>query len=215
MRILVVTTQVPFVKGGAEVLAEDLVKALQDTGHEAELVTIPFKWYPPTRILDQMLACRLLDLSESSGTKIDRVIAMKFPAYLAEHPKKTIWLVHQHRQAYDLWSHSSNDLINSPNGAFIRSAIYAADRSCFAGANGIFTISKNVSRRLKEHCAFESIPLCPPPRNAQLFHCSEPEDFFFFPSRISPAKRQEMVIQALNKCGVEANVVFSILAEIP
>ena len=67
MRIVIATVQVPFVRGGAEVLAEGLREVLQAQGHEAEIVTIPFKWYPPERILDHMLICRLLDLTESSG----------------------------------------------------------------------------------------------------------------------------------------------------
>ena len=56
MQILIATTQVPFVHGGAEVHARSLLEALRRAGHEAEIVAIPFKWYPPERILDSMLA---------------------------------------------------------------------------------------------------------------------------------------------------------------
>ena len=42
MRIAVCAPQVPFVRGGAELMAEDLVAALRDRGHETELVTLPF-----------------------------------------------------------------------------------------------------------------------------------------------------------------------------
>ena len=48
MRIAVCRPQVPFVYGGAEVVAEQLVDELRLRGHEAELVTIPYKWYPGT-----------------------------------------------------------------------------------------------------------------------------------------------------------------------
>src|SRR5439155_5723513 len=92
MRILIATTQVPFVRGGAEVLAESLRDALLAAGHQAEIAAIPFKWYPPERILDAMLACRLLDLTESSGAAIDALIGIKFPAYLIPHPAKSLWL---------------------------------------------------------------------------------------------------------------------------
>jgi len=209
VRVLVVNSQVPFITGGAEVLAGDLIEALRQAGCEAEPAAIPFKWYPPAKILEQMLACRLLDLSESSGTVIDRVIALKFPAYLVEHPKKTIWLIHQHRQAYDLWSHPSNDLIRFPNGTFIRSAIQNADRQCFSSAHSIFSISKNVSRRLKKYNDFDSIPLLPPPHNSHLFQGGEAENFFFFPSRIESAKRQELVVRALAKSRDNVRVVIA------
>ena len=44
---LVTHPQVPFAHGGAEVLAERLTEELNARGHEAALVTVPFKWYPP------------------------------------------------------------------------------------------------------------------------------------------------------------------------
>ena len=37
--------------------------------------------------------------------RIDAVIALKFPAYLASHDRKIVWLIHQHRSAYELWDH--------------------------------------------------------------------------------------------------------------
>ena len=101
MRIVVAAPQVPFVRGGAELMAEDLVAALQARDHEAELVTVPFKWYPGTRVLDQAFLWRLVDLTESDGRPIDRVIATKFPAYCVRHPNKVAWVLHQFRQAYD------------------------------------------------------------------------------------------------------------------
>ena len=43
MRILVCSPQVPFARGGAEILAERLTHELNGRGHEADLVTMPFK----------------------------------------------------------------------------------------------------------------------------------------------------------------------------
>jgi hypothetical protein len=82
-------------------MADDLVSALRARGHETELVTMPFKWYPGTRVLDQAFLWRLADLTESDGVQIDRVIATKFPAYCVRHPNKVAWVLHQFRQAYD------------------------------------------------------------------------------------------------------------------
>ena len=101
MRIVVAAPQVPFVRGGAELMADDLVDALRARGHETDLVTLPFKWYPGTRVLDQAFLWRLVDLTESDGRAIDRVIATKFPAYCVRHPNKVAWVLHQFRQAYD------------------------------------------------------------------------------------------------------------------
>src|ERR1700730_9971332 len=125
MRILIATTQVPFIRGGAEAHAEGLRDAFLAEGHDAEIVAIPFKWYPPELILDHMLACRLLDLTEVAGTPVDVLVGLKFPAYLVHHPNKILWILHQHRTAYELWEHPLGDLIYSPNGVQVRDAIRA------------------------------------------------------------------------------------------
>ncbi len=198
MRILIATVKIPFIRGGAEVLAEGLRAALKAAGHQAEVVEIPFKWYPPEKILDHMLACRLLDLTESTGTKVDLLIGLKFPAYLIPHPNKVLWVLHQHRQAYDLWNHPvARDMILSPNGAEVRDAITEADSRLLPESKGVYTISKNVSSRMARFCGVESKPLYHPPPSAEKFAGRPAEDYFFFPSRLTPIKRQIIVIQAL------------------
>ena len=102
MRIAVCRPQVPFSYGGAEIFADDLVRELRERGHDAELVTVPFKWYPGERVLTQAFLWRLLDLDEADGRAIDLVIATKFPSYVLRHSNKVVWLLHQFRQAYEL-----------------------------------------------------------------------------------------------------------------
>src|SRR5947207_7669557 len=150
MRILIATTQVPFVRGGAEGLAEGVQHALRSHGHEAEIVALPFKWYPPKKILDNMLAWRLLDVTEASGMPVDLLIGLKFPAYLIPHPNKVLWILHQFRTAYDLWDQAHGDLIYSPEGLQIRDAIRQTDSQLIPEAKAVFANSKNVARRLKE-----------------------------------------------------------------
>jgi len=131
MRVLIATAQVPFMRGGAEMLAEGLRSALIAHGHEADLVAIPFRWYPPESIVPQMLACRLMDLIESDGVKTDVLIGLKFPSYFIPHPRKVLWLLHQHRPAYDLWDHALGDLADHSRGKEVRGAIWQADRQAF------------------------------------------------------------------------------------
>ena len=135
MMVLIATTSVPFIRGGAEILAEGLRDAICAAGHKAEIVSIPFKAYPPSCVTDHMLACRLLDITETYRIPIDRVIGLKFPAYLIPHPNKVLWLLHQHRTAYDLWDHPlAGDLIQSPGGGAVREAIREADRTLIPGS---------------------------------------------------------------------------------
>lgn len=198
MRILIATVQVPFVRGGAEIHAESLEAALVAAGHQAEIVQVPFKWYPPERMLDQMLACRMFDLTESSGTRVDLLIGLKFPAYYMRHPNKVLWILHQHRQAYDLWSHPlAGDMIHYPAGLEVRDAIIEADRKLIPEAKRVYANSKNVAARLSQYCGIASVPLYHPPPSAGQLFCGESQDYFFFPSRLTPIKRQHLVVEAL------------------
>lgn len=209
MRIVVATTQVPFMRGGAEIHAENLVNVLRNAGHEAEIVAIPFKWYPPEKILDTMLACRLLDLSESCGQKIDKLIALKFPAYLIPHPNKVVWLLHQHRQAYELWGTSLGDLEVFPNGIQVKEAIINADNKILRENITLYANSINVTKKLQKFNQIDATPLYHPPHNAELFYCEDCGDYFFFPSRLNPTKRQSLVIEALAKTRNNIRVIFT------
>jgi glycosyltransferase involved in cell wall biosynthesis len=209
MRVLALTTQVPFVRGGAERLAEGLVRSIQQAGHEAELVAMPFKWYPAERVLDQMLMCRLLDLTEACGDKIDRVIGLKFPTYLVPHPNKVMWVVHQHRTAYDLWDSEYGDLIKMPNGPQVRQAIIHADNHAFAECQRVYTIAGNVSKRLKRFNDVDSQPIYNPPQGEADFYCDVAADYLFFPSRLNVMKRQHLVLEALAHTQRPVKVVFA------
>jgi glycosyltransferase involved in cell wall biosynthesis len=209
MRILIATVQVPFIRGGAEIHAENLCAALRSAEHEAEIVAIPFKWYPPERILEQMLSCRLLDLTESSGRSIDRVIGLRFPAYLIPHPNKVLWILHQYRAAYELWDTPLCDLIHFPNGLQVRDAIRLADRRYIPEARTVYANSGNVSKRLKTFCGIHSIPLYHPPKDAEFFYCRKAQDYLFFPSRINRTKRQLLVLEALAQTREPVAVRFS------
>src|SRR3954447_15630643 len=88
LKIAVCRPQVPFTYGGAEIFSDTLVTELRGRGHEAEIVSVPFKWYPGTRVLTQAFLWRLLDLTETDGRPIDMVVATKFPSYAIRHPEK-------------------------------------------------------------------------------------------------------------------------------
>ena len=197
MRILIATTHVPFIRGGAEVHAEGLCTALKRAGHEAEIVAIPFKWYPPEKVLDHMLACRLLDLTEVMGTRVDLLIGLRFPAYLIPHPRKVLWILHQFRTAYDLWNHQLGDLNYQPDGMKVRDAIREADRRLIPEARLVFANSANVSARLHNYCGISATPLYHPPPGSEKFYTASPADYLFFPSRLCLPKRQGLVLEAL------------------
>jgi glycosyltransferase involved in cell wall biosynthesis len=84
-----------------------------------------------------------------------------------------------------------------PNGAQVRDAIVRIDQWLIPEAKAVFTISKNVSSRLWQYCGVDSTPLYHPPANASQFYAAAAESYFFFPSRLTPLKRQALVLEAL------------------
>ena len=210
MKILIATSGIPFIHGDAEILAGNLREALSRAGHEAELVAIPFQHYPPGRIPDQMLACRLLDLTETCGVRIDRVVGLQFPAYLIPHPNKVIWLLHQHRAAYELWDQPAADsLMDYPDGSVIREAIRQADRELIPEARIVYALSQYVSERLRRYSGIAAEPLYHPPANAPLLHKSSAGDYFFCPSPAGSANRQWLAIEATAKCRESARILVA------
>jgi len=209
MRIAIVTTQCPFVTGGAELHAEQLKLALRRAGHEAEMVSIPYKWYPPESILDHMLAARNFDISEYNGVKIDLAICLKFPAYLMQHPNKVYWILHQERAAYDLWDSGLSDFFHSDNGQMVRAAVRQADDEELSKATRIFANSKNVAKRLLHYNGIEAEALYHPPPLAERLHGGAFGSYFYYPSRITQLKRQEFVLRSLAQTKTNAKVIFS------
>jgi glycosyltransferase involved in cell wall biosynthesis len=196
VKIAIATVQVPFTKGGAELHAKLLYAELLARGHEADIVTIPFKWYPQESLMNSMVACRMLDVTEVNGEAIDLLIAMKFPAYYLRHPRKVLWLCHQHRQAYDLWETEFGDLHQLPDGKWLRNFIIENDNRYIRECKKIFTNAENTRCRLKKFNDIDAVTLYHPPGNYLKLHCKGYEDFIFYPSRIDRMKRQWVLIEA-------------------
>ncbi len=197
MRVGIATVQVPFVRGGAELLAEGLLGALREAGHRAEIISMPFKWYPAARVPEHMLAARLMQVEESVGQRIDRLIGLKFPAYLMPHRSKRLWLLHQHRSAYDFWDAPFSDLMHAPDGAHVRAAIRAADDGLLGECEALYTISRPVSDRLRRFNGVESEPLHHPPPGADRLRPGAYGEYILFPSRLNESKRQHLAVEAL------------------
>jgi glycosyltransferase involved in cell wall biosynthesis len=195
MRVVVAAPQVPFVRGGAELMADDLVTALRARGHEADLVTMPFKWYPGSRVLDQAFLWRLVDLTEADGRPVDRVIATKFPAYCVRHPNKVAWVLHQFRQAYDYDGTDLGQFTQSPEDRATRRAVERLDAVALGEARRVFATSRNVADRLRRYNGIEA-ELLPHPPQSLAYRNAEPEGFVLSVNRLDRAKRIDLLIEA-------------------
>jgi glycosyltransferase involved in cell wall biosynthesis len=195
MRLAVCMPQVPFERGGTEIFADGLVHALRERGHEAELVTVPYKWYPGEQVLTQAFLWRLLDLDEANGRPIDAVIATKFPSYAVRHPRKVVWLLHQFRQAWDLDRTELGQFSESAEDRALRRKVLEFDRVALGEARKIFTTSSIVAGRLRDSTGLDADVLAPPPAPLD-FHCTGYEDFILSVNRLDRAKRIDLLIEA-------------------
>ena len=193
MKVLVVNNAAPFIRGGAEALADRLVRELNATkGVESELLRVPFRWEPAECLTDQILLNLNLKLYQ-----VDRVIALKFPAYLIPHECKILWLLHQFRQAYDLYESGMSHLCDHQSGKQIIKMVRAADQQCFAECRSIFTNSPVTQWRLRNYNEVESSVLYPPLLDAEKFVGGEYGDYIFAGGRVGPGKRQHLLIEAV------------------
>lgn len=212
MRIGVLRTQVPFVHGGAERHAANLVAAFREHGHEATEITLPFRWYPGGVLVDHVMAARLTDIERYEGAPIDLAVGLKFPAWLARHPNKVFWILHQHRQAYDLWEAGQSDLLHEPDGIAIREMIRAEDRAALgpaAAAGRVFANSANVAARLARGLGLAARPLYHPPPNAGALRQGPYGERLLAPGRINPAKRQALILEALALTETPVRLAFA------
>ena len=196
MRIAVCRPQVPFVYGGAEVMADTLAEELRARGHEAEIVTVPYKWYPGTRVLDQAFLWRLLDLEEADGRPIDRVIATKWPSYCVRHPNKVAWVTHQFRQAYDYdRSPEFGQFSESPEDRATRLAVERLDRVALGEARRC-SRSRRTSSIASSGTPTSTRRTCRRRRRSSPYRTAEPEPFVLSVNRLDRAKRIDLLIEA-------------------
>ena len=195
MNVAVCRPQVPFARGGAEIFADTLVDQLRARGHDVDLVTMPFKWYPGARVLTQAFLWRLLDLDEADGKRIDVVVATKFPSYLVRHPEKRVWLVHQFRQAYELDRTEHGQFGESTEDRAIRRRVQALDRVALAEATRLFATSHNVANRLERSTGLEAEVLPHPPQ-ALDYRCDAYGGYVLSVGRLDRAKRVDLLLEA-------------------
>ncbi|MBM3781955.1 MAG: glycosyltransferase family 4 protein [Acidobacteria bacterium] len=195
--ILVCETQVPFVRGGAELLVQQLVDQLRRRGFTTDKVSVPFQWHPKQEVLAHAAAWRLLNLSESNGQPVDLVIATKFPTYFARHPRKVCWLVHQHRAVYELADTRFSDYAHDELDVALRRQVMALDEQMLAECAGCYTISQTVTDRLARFNDISAPPLYHPPLLAPRLESGPYGSYVLSVSRLEDNKRVDLTVQAM------------------
>jgi glycosyltransferase involved in cell wall biosynthesis len=200
LRILVVTSDVPFVEGGHRVIARSLVAAFREHGHSCEEYFTPQNRFG--RQFSAYLATALTDVGmDGLGRKIDMVVSLRFPAYAVRHENHVCWLTHRMREYYDLWAHFSSNLSfpGRCKETVRRALIRAVDRYLLKrNVRRLYVLSRTVQARLEQWGRIRSKVLYPPPPQRS-YRTEAYENFIFCPSRLEPLKRPDLLIDAFSR----------------
>lgn len=196
-RIAVITSDVPFVKGGHLIIAQSTVKALQDYGHEADLILTPQNRFGSQ--LRAYLATRLIDFEEDGlGRKIDQIISFRFPSFAAKHSCHVCWLNHRMREYYDLWEMLLSQLHfkGKIKENIRRRIIHFLDTFLLKhNVSRLWAQSKTIQQRLKKWGKIQAEVLYPPPPQRDYYTHSY-QNFILAISRLHKLKRLDLLIEA-------------------
>ncbi|MEE2746430.1 MAG: glycosyltransferase family 4 protein [Pseudomonadota bacterium] len=209
MRILIASTQVPFISGGAEAMADQLKLSLVDRGHQAEMVTMPFIFNQKDAVMKSMKSWKQFDVNELDIGYVDQVICLKFPTFYLKHHNKVTWLTHQHRAVYDLWDTQYGEVSTNKEAIQLRNAITNEDNINLNESAENFTISKTVSERMRKYNGIKSQHVYQPSPLEHLFSPGHQYPYIFAPSRLESLKRQELLIEAASMSKTPCNILIA------
>ena len=197
-RIAVITSGQPFGGGGHLVIADGLVQALREAGHQAEVVRTPQNRFG--RQGAAYLSTWLTDVGVAQdGGRVDQVITLRYPAYAVRHDAHVCWLTHRMREYYDLWDSFASTLTPAQRvkEGIRRWLIHAADRHFLTRrVRRLFVISGTIEQRLLRWGGISSTVLHPPPP-PRPYRCDGYGDFIFAVSRLTPLKRLDLLLRSL------------------
>jgi glycosyltransferase involved in cell wall biosynthesis len=189
--ISILYPEVPQVRGGTEIMADNLCSRMKMRGIQTDVLTIPFQWEPKELMFQEILKWRMLQL------EADLVIPIKFPAYCIQHPNKVIYLTHQFRQIYDFFGTPFSGFSNNvPDGA-LREKLVSIDNHCLSEAKAIYSIAENTRKRLKRYNGLENTVLYQPAVLTERLTAGDYGDYILAVSRLEESKRFDLTLRAI------------------
>lgn len=210
-RILVLGSKVPFTSGGQEVLVRTLVSKLKKKGHEADSLDLPDCIRNREDLFKTCMLWRSLSFDKFGSDEVDLIISTKFPTYYAKHENKSIWLVHQYRNMYDLYGGNFSDFNDTAKDEAVRQLITDSDNKMISEAKYVSGISKNVVQRLEAYNHITADVLYPPLPLENRYKNSGEEDYILSVGRICTIKRIDLIIKALSKIRGEKEIKLKIV----
>lgn len=193
MRVIIASTSVPHIDGGGRLIASWTAQAMRNVGHEVEEFYLPFPTEPQPS-LTAMVGLRATPLAGFG----DRLVAIRWPAHIIRHENKATWFIHHYRQFFDLWDSPYRGVPANAESLAYREALRRIDNQGLGESRDIFTNSLIVRDRVRQYNSLDPEPLFPPiGGDISRFRTDTYGDFIFYPSRITPIKRQFLAVRAM------------------
>ena len=205
MRVIIASTSVPHVDGGGRLIVRWTAEAMRAVGHEVEEFYLPFP--PGARpALSAIVGLRAMPFAGSG----DRLVAIRWPAHIIRHENKATWFIHHYRQLFDLWHSPYRGVPANAEGIAYREAMRRIDNQGFGESRDVFTNSLIVRDRVREYNGLDPEPLFPPiGGDTSRFRTDGYGDFIFYPSRITPIKRQLLAVKAMRFTSTPVRLVIA------
>lgn len=205
MRVIIAAPIVPNVTGGARQIVRWTAAEIRARGHEVEELWLPFPTDFPN-IMPALIGMRATPVASSC----DRLITIGWPSHILRHPNKVTWFIHHYRRLFDLWDTPHRAFPDNAETRSYRAALKRVDALGLGECQAIFTNSKIMSDRLLEFNGISSEVLYPP-LGGDLFGFGVKEygDFIFYPSRVTPIKRQLLAVEAMQYTNTPVKLVIA------
>lgn len=210
MKIIVASTIVPFIYGGGTSIVDWLVLKLNEYGHQAESIKLPYS-SDIKQMMSQTVGLRMFHLEDYC----ERLIPIRMPSYQLQHPEKYLWFIHHYREVYDLWDTEFSPFPHTEKNCAIREYVMRSDDVSLREAKKIFTNSQVVSNRLTKFNALDSTVVYPPLFDISSFRCNSYGDYIYYSSRICSHKRQLLAVQAMKYTKTPVKLVITGKSERP
>jgi glycosyltransferase involved in cell wall biosynthesis len=205
VQVVLVSSIVPMIKGGGRLIVESTAQALTARGHEVEVFLVPFD-DDPEHLVEQMAGLRQLPLRDAG----ERLICIRWPAHIVDHPNKAAWFIHHHRVFFDLWDSPWRPFPDLPEWRGLREMLRTADTRTLLECRDVFTNSNVVAARLQRYNGLRAEVLFPPlPDQRASGEVGPYGDFLLYPSRINPVKRQHIAIEAMAHVTTDVRLVIA------
>jgi len=193
MRIGLVSSAVPLIRGGGRFIVDWLAAELRRRGHEVEVIFIPTADDPET-LLVQMAALQAMEF----GDAFDRVITFRPPAHVIRHPNKVCWFIHHVRVFYDLWDTRYRPVPDNAHFRALRATLMEADTAALKEARLLFSNSQVVADRVDRYNGLKAEVLYPPVFEPERFRSGGYGEEIVSVCRLEHHKRQHLLIEALS-----------------